>query len=79
MLNIRRHAMEAAERDFRATLSLDESDSNAHFGLGDIYKAAGRKAEALSQYQAGLVEDPTNAQALAAVQELRRQSARAAP
>ena len=68
-LNIRRRAMEDAERDFQAALSLDESDSNAHFGLGYFYKAAGRKAEALSQYQAGLVEDPTNAQALAAVQQ----------
>jgi Flp pilus assembly protein TadD len=71
MLNIRRQAMEAAERDFRAALSLDGSDSNAHFGLGYIYNAAGRKADALSQYQAGLVKDPTSPQALAAVQELR--------
>jgi tetratricopeptide (TPR) repeat protein len=75
MLNIRRGAMGEAEGDFRAALSLDESDSNAHFGLGYVYRAAGRKAEALSQYQTGLVKDPANAQALEAVQELRRQSA----
>jgi tetratricopeptide (TPR) repeat protein len=79
LLNIRRGAVGEAVRDFRAALSLEEFDSNAHFGLGDIYRLAGRKAEALSQYQAGLVKDPTNARALAAVQELRRQSARAAP
>ena len=79
MLNIRRGAVGEAARDFRAALSLEESDSYAHFGLGDIYKIAGRKAEALSQYQAGLVMDPTNPQALAAVHELRRQSVRAAP
>jgi Tfp pilus assembly protein PilF len=79
MLNIRRGAMGEAERDFRAALSLDESDSNAHFGLGFLFKAAGRQAEALSQYQAGLVKDPANAQALAAVQELRREAAHAAP
>ena len=78
-INIRRGALEEAERDFRAALSLDESDSEAHCGLGYLYKAAGRKAEALSQYQAGLVKDPTNPQALAAVQELRQQSAAAAP
>jgi tetratricopeptide (TPR) repeat protein len=60
MLEIRRGAMQEAERDFRAALSLDEFDSNAHFGLGYIYKAAGRRAEALNQYQAGLVKDPTN-------------------
>jgi tetratricopeptide (TPR) repeat protein len=76
-INMRRGAMEEAERDFRAALSLDESDSDAHCGLGYLYKAAGRKAEALSQYQAGLVKDPTNPQALAAVQELRQQSAAA--
>jgi tetratricopeptide (TPR) repeat protein len=79
LLNIRRGAVGEAVRDFRAALSLEEFDSNAHFGLGDIYRLAGRKAEALSQYQAGLVKDPTNARALAAVQELRRQSARVAP
>jgi tetratricopeptide (TPR) repeat protein len=79
MFNIRRGAVPEAARDFRAALSLEDSDSYAHFGLGDIYKTAGRTAEALSQYQAGLVADPTNAQALAAVRELRRQSARAAP
>jgi Tfp pilus assembly protein PilF len=79
LINIRRHAIEAAERAFQAALSLDESDSNAHFGLGYVYKAAGRRAEALSQYQAGLVGDPTNAQALAAVRELRQQSAGTTP
>ena len=78
-INIRRRAAGEAERNFRAALSLDESDSNAHFGLGYLYKAAGRKAEALSQYQAGSVKDPTNPQALAAVQELRQQSVGAAP
>jgi len=66
MLNIRRGAVGEAARDFRAALSLEEFDSYAHFGLGDIYKAAGRKAEALSEYEAGLVKDPTNPQALAA-------------
>ena len=78
-INIRRRAVEEAERDFRAALSLDESDSDAHYGLGYLYKAAGRKIEALSQYQAGLVKDPTNPRALAAVQELRQQSAVTTP
>jgi tetratricopeptide (TPR) repeat protein len=79
MFNIRRGAVGEAARDFGAALSLEEFDSYAHFGLGDIYKATGRKAEALSQYQAGLVKDPTNPQALAAVHELRQESAHAAP
>ena len=78
-INARRGALEEAERDFRAALSLEEFDSNAHFGLGDICRLAGRKAEALSQYQAGLVKDPTNPRALAAIQKLRQQIAGAAP
>jgi Tfp pilus assembly protein PilF len=73
-IDIRRGALQAAEGHFRSALSLDDTDSNAHFGLGYLYKAAGRKADALSQYQAGLVKDPTNAQALAAVRELRQES-----
>jgi Flp pilus assembly protein TadD len=71
--------MEEAERDFWDALSVDPADSKAHFGLGYIYSAAGRKAEALTQYQAGLVKDPTNPQALAAIEKLRQQSADNAP
>jgi tetratricopeptide (TPR) repeat protein len=70
-INVRRGAAGEAERDFQAALGLDNSDSNAHFGLAYLDKAAGRRAEALSQYQAGLEKDPTDASALAAVQELR--------
>ena len=76
-IDIRGGAVGEAERDFRAALSLDESDSNAHFGLGFLDKAAGRKAEALREYQAGLAKDPNNPQALAAVQKLQQQSATA--
>jgi Flp pilus assembly protein TadD len=79
MICIRRGDVRQAARDFQAALSLEESDSYAHFGLGDIYKLAGRKTEALRHYQAGLLEDPTNAGALAAVQELRREAAHAGP
>jgi Tfp pilus assembly protein PilF len=79
LINIRRRVWGEAERAFRGALSLDASDSDAHFGLGYIYKAAGRKAEALSQYQAGLVKNPTSPQALAAVQKLRQQIPGAAP
>ena len=79
MLNIRRGEVWQAERDFRAALSLEESDSYAHFGLGDILQTAGRKDEALRQYLAGLVADPTNAQALAAVRKLRQKTAATSP
>jgi tetratricopeptide (TPR) repeat protein len=78
-LHLLQGAMPEAQRDFQAALALDVSDSKAHFGLGDVYQAAGRGTEALSQYQAGLVRDPTNARALEAVHALRRQDAGAAP
>ena len=72
-------AGQGEEKSSGAALDLNESDSYAHFGLGDIYTVAGRKAEALAQYQAGLVKDPTNAQVLAAVQKLREQIPGIAP
>jgi len=78
MLSIRRTDVREAEHDFRAALSMENTDSYAHFGLGDILQAAGRKSEALRHYQAGLVADPTNAQARAAVQALERQGVTAA-
>jgi tetratricopeptide (TPR) repeat protein len=78
-IHVSQGSSEEAERDFRAALRLDESDSNAHFGLGYLYQAAGRTSEALRQYQAALVSDPTNAKVVAAIQGLRRQSAGAAP
>ena len=70
-LELRRGDSQSAERDFRAALALDEFDSQAHFGLGRLYAARGRKVEALKQYQAGLGSDPTNVEARAAVRELR--------
>jgi len=78
-INFDRRDLEEAERNFQAALSLDESDSRAHFGLGYVYKAVGRNAEALSEYQAGLLKDPTNARALAAVQKLRQRIAGTTP
>ena len=79
LINIRRRNWGAAEDAFRAALGLDSSDSNAHFGLGYIYRATGRPAEALNQYQAGLVKDPGNPEALAAVGRLRQQIPGQAP
>jgi tetratricopeptide (TPR) repeat protein len=79
LINIRRRAWGEAEQAFRAALRLDASDSNAHFGLGYIYRAAGRRGEALRQYEAGLAKDATNRQALAAVEELRQGGVGATP
>ncbi|HUI41097.1 MAG TPA: tetratricopeptide repeat protein [Terriglobia bacterium] len=63
-----------AERAFQAALVLNSIDSKAHFGLGRLYAAAGRNPEALRQYQAGLLDDPTDAPAQAAVRELQSRS-----
>jgi len=79
MLEVRRRDVDAAEHDFQAAVNLDGSDSAAHFGLGYIYMTAGRKAEALSQYEAGLEKDPTDPQALAAVRQLRQQGPSTTP
>jgi tetratricopeptide (TPR) repeat protein len=78
-IHTRQGAPGEAEQDFRAALSLDGSNSDAHCGLGHLDKAAGRKPEALREYQACLVKDPANPEALAAVRDLGRQSAGAAP
>jgi tetratricopeptide (TPR) repeat protein len=59
-----------AERAYREALSLDEFDSHAHFNLGSLYAAAGHTAEAVREYQAGLVTDPANSEALAALKKL---------
>jgi Flp pilus assembly protein TadD len=60
-----------AERAFKEALGMDGFDSRAHFGLAALCEAAGRSAEALREYQAGLQTDPANPKARAAVQKLR--------
>jgi Tfp pilus assembly protein PilF len=64
----------AAERAYLRAVELAPVESQPHFALGTIYAAAGRKAEALREYQAGLANDPANAEALAAVKKLRGES-----
>lgn len=60
-----------AELAFERAASIDPFDSHARFNLGALYLAAGRRAEALREYQAGLESDPNNAEALAMVEKLR--------
>jgi protein O-mannosyl-transferase len=59
-----------AEQAFRRALALDAFDSRAHFGLAELARRAGRNAEAVREYQAGLETDPHNAEALAALAAL---------
>jgi Flp pilus assembly protein TadD len=62
----------SAETEFRTALSLSppQHNSQAHFKLGALYLAQGRRAEAMREYQAGLKSDPENRDALAAVGKL---------
>jgi tetratricopeptide (TPR) repeat protein len=62
-----------AEQAWRKLLELDPFDAAAHFRLGAIYFASGRRAPAEKEYQAGLLMNPTNTEALAALRELQAQ------
>jgi protein O-mannosyl-transferase len=59
-----------AEGDFLRAKGLVPSDPRPHFILGLFYRARRRFPEALDQYQIGLRFDPSNQQALDAVQKL---------
>jgi len=59
-----------AEGAWHAAVGLNRFDSRAHFDLGSLYRAQGRRREALDEYRAGLLSDPRNADALAALSAL---------
>jgi protein O-mannosyl-transferase len=69
-----RHDSDRAVRAYLRAVAIEPYDSHAHFRLGALYRSAGRSAEASAEYQKGLETDPTNAEALAAVKELKAQS-----
>lgn len=66
-----------AARAFERAVVVDPYDSVAHFQLGRLYLEAGRREDALREYQAGLATDPSNAQALAAIKEIKSKGSRA--
>jgi predicted TPR repeat methyltransferase len=55
-----------AEKAFRRSLADNQFDTHAHFGLGRLLEFTGRPAEALREYESGLVMDPSDAEAKAA-------------
>jgi len=69
----RARALQAFER----AIQIDPFDSVAHFQLGKLYLEAGRRADALREYQAGLATDPSNAEARAAIEEIKSKGSRA--
>jgi Flp pilus assembly protein TadD len=60
-----------AEKAFKAALALNSTDSHAHFNLGLIYAASGRKAEAIEEMQAALTANPNDPEILSAMNKLR--------
>jgi protein O-mannosyl-transferase len=69
---VRNSPSQAAEA-WKQVLDLEPYDAQAHFQLGSIYLEGGNTAEAEKQFQAGLVMDPENAEALAAMRKLHHQ------
>jgi Flp pilus assembly protein TadD len=61
-----------AEKAFKAALALSDADSRAHFNLGLIYAANGRKEQAAHEFQAALAADPNNPEILSALEKLGR-------
>jgi tetratricopeptide (TPR) repeat protein len=66
-----------AARAFGRAVAIDAYDSVAHFQLGKLYRQAGRREDALREYQAGLATDPSNAEARAAIEEINSKGSRA--
>ena len=59
-----------AERAFREALALGPGDGRGHFMLGLLYMDSHRNADAVREYRAGLVIDPSNTEALANLKKL---------
>lgn len=70
---VRQGAPGDAQRAFEAALTLNPSDSHAHYNLGLIYAAAGQNAEALRELRKALEADPGNPEILSALQRLQHQ------
>jgi len=51
---------DGAEKYFRKALTLSSKDSDAEFGLGDSLAAQGEFANAIAEYQRGLIIAPKN-------------------
>lgn len=78
-ISLSRGNREAAKRDYQRALRLDPFDSHAHFQLATLYDAAHRTSDALREYKAGLLMNPTNSEAQAAVKRLQSQTPDAKP
>jgi len=59
-----------AEPVLRRTIAAFPYDSASHFQLGQLLERAGRKVEAIREFEAGLSTDPRNTEARAAIRRL---------
>ncbi|HEY6290437.1 MAG TPA: tetratricopeptide repeat protein [Terriglobia bacterium] len=66
-----------AERDFKTAQAADPKEGRIHFIMAMFYGSTGRKAEALSEYQAGLTLDPASPQAPAALSVIQAETSSA--
>jgi tetratricopeptide (TPR) repeat protein len=62
-------AVETAVRLLEANLAEHPDSADAHFGLGRAYRAAGREAEAVGEFQAALAIDPGHGRAAEALDQ----------
>ena len=69
-------AVAQAESAWKEVTRINPFASGAHFALGKLYLSSGRFAEAEREFQAGLLTDPHNADALAALRSLPSQTKR---
>jgi Tfp pilus assembly protein PilF len=60
-----------AEQAFRHALDMNAFDTHAHFGLGQVLESAGKRDDALHEFETGLALDPTDSVAKAAAVRLR--------
>jgi Tfp pilus assembly protein PilF len=60
-----------AEQEFRHALDMNTFDTHAHFGLGQILESAGKRDDALREFESGLALDPSDSVAKAAAIRLR--------
>jgi protein O-mannosyl-transferase len=68
---IKKRRNDLAEPVLRRTIADYPYDSDSHFQIARILEFAGRREEARREFEAGLLTDPTNAEARTAVQRLR--------
>ncbi len=66
-IDLARGRPDRAEAALSKALALEPFNSQAHFKLAQLYARAGRKADAIREYRAGLLTDPNNAEAHAAL------------